>query len=156
MQDPQSLVFRLDSLQLNLPGVEVEIERGGVTSVELGIPFAENLVDLLCPGDFFPDSTSGLMGTVLNDRERAPVEGARVAIHWEVTKRFTLLLSTTSPWSVEAHTDPGGRFVACGIPVEHTLTIQASKGDRRSEPRDLCVRGVDGIWVELVMGEGQS
>jgi hypothetical protein len=145
---------RLDSLQLTLPGVEVEVERGSVTSVELGIPFAENLVELLCPGDFFPDSTSVLMGSVLTDEERTPVEGARVLIRWEVSQRLTLRYVTRTPWSVEAHTDSGGRFVACGIPVGYPLTVQAFHGDQLSEPRELFVGGVDGTWVELVVGPG--
>jgi hypothetical protein len=79
---------------------------------------------VLCPQLAATDSLGALAGVVRSVATDGPVDGATVSIGWS-----ELVIASTGIRNerrrVPARADAGGRFVACGVPTDVPLEVQA-------------------------------
>lgn len=134
-----------DSLGLPVRTRPVVLRAGNTTRVELAIPRASG-----CPASS-TDAMHGAITGIVRDSTGQPLAGAVVIAEWQ-----TLLTSLRAPIDVSrkatTRTNDRGRFLLCGFPVGHTVTLTARFGtaeatvERRVEragltQKDLQVAG---------------
>jgi len=124
---------RLDSLGLFTQGVEVEIKPGEFTNVELQIPSASSLFASICPEEEYGARTGVVLGFVREADSETPVPGASVTVAWKVYGAGSRRNFIEGSYEAIATSDSTGRYTACGVPRNTTLTIEASYDGRMSE-----------------------
>ena len=118
---------------------EVEMKSGRVSSVMLVAPPTSEILAAACGDQERPEGSSVLTGVVQEAETGAPLAGATVRILWtdfrfrgtEVAGgaggRWQTLLSARDD-GVEGQTDGSGRYLACAVPEDHPLRLEAEAG----------------------------
>ncbi len=125
----------LDLLRVDLPPRPVEIGPGGAAVLaDLGVPALDRLRPLLCGGPQAPaDSTGLLAGRVRDAADDAPVAAATVVLTWS-----ELVVGAggvrTEHHRVPIPTDPGGTYLACGVPADVELAATVAAPGRAGGP----------------------
>ncbi len=114
----------LDSLELQLPGVLVDLSRAAKQSVVLGVPNARGLQRLLCTGPS-ATGTSVLIGTVRSLDGASPVVHASVDVLWRETTFGRAGVREQERHAV-VRTSTSGAFLLCGVPTDTDLRIAVS------------------------------
>jgi hypothetical protein len=135
---------RLDSLGGGLSPQSVTLTRGHHTTAVLALPPESRLVAALCP-DGLPDSERVIVGTVRDERAKAPVAGATVEASWASARQIGGALSV-EPLKVRLATDSSGRFVVCNVPPKR-ISLYASANGATSRQAVLSFTA-DGVWID--------
>lgn len=111
----------LDSLELQLPGVLVDLSKTTQQSVALGVPNARGLQRMLCTG---PSATgsSVLIGTVRSLDGASPIVNASVDVLWRETTFDRSGVREQERHAV-VRTANSGAFLLCGVPSDTDLRI---------------------------------
>lgn len=115
---------RLDSLALGPLQRQVALRRGLADSVRLAVPSLPSIFAMKCP-----DSTRGpdqalVMGTVREWTSGIPVPNALVTVSWKTIQMNPDVIATHAR-GIQISSDSLGRYHACGVPAELSLTIAA-------------------------------
>jgi hypothetical protein len=120
--------------------VEVELETGQVASVRLVAPTIPEILDAACGAADRHDGATVLMGIVLDGETGEPIPGAAVRVGWTdyrfrgtgVTRggegQIRTLLAMQDE-GLRGQADAMGRYVACGVPEDHPLQLEAETDD---------------------------
>jgi len=113
----------LDSLDLELPPVPVEVAGGRRTTVALATPSMASVYARMCPGPRDPE-TGVIIGRVADVDDHMPLGGATVSTDWT---EFTLVGGRSAGHRVRAatRTGPRGVYLLCGVPATVLLDVQA-------------------------------
>jgi hypothetical protein len=119
------------------PAAEVSLTPGEVTSVTLVAPPLSTILTAVCGEDRGEDSAV-LTGMVLDGETGAPLAGATVRVLW-TDYRFTgtHTASGAGGWQtlagmqddgLQGESDANGRYLACSVPPDHPLRVEAESG----------------------------
>jgi hypothetical protein len=119
---------RLDSLAINSPSVEVEVDRDGAAEILLALPSAPTIQGQHCPE--MEAGMAALVGQVLDSEDR-PLRSARVEVTWSDFQipgqggrdARTELRETMD--GISSSLDSRGRFRMCEVPAERPIRIRA-------------------------------
>jgi protocatechuate 3,4-dioxygenase beta subunit len=123
----------LDSLSLAIATKETSVPLDEGQGIIFGVPSATTLIRTTCPSSA-PDSTSMLMGTVVDVDTGKPVAGARVTVSWTdyiFGKRIRGLQK--SPQKLETTTNSSGAYRLCGMPADVGAAVVAQSGDAKTD-----------------------
>ncbi|AHG89578.1 TonB-dependent receptor plug [Gemmatirosa kalamazoonensis] len=111
----------LDSLGIGVAPARVRV--GSDTSaLHLATPSLRTIARRACPG-LEPDTAGMLVGRVRRTSDGAPVP-ARVAVQWSEWEPAGKSV-TTRLHTIAVRTTDGGAYVACGVPNDVVVTVQA-------------------------------
>lgn len=129
---------RFDTLDAEVAPVAVSVKAGSRFSVSVTTASAEARLASLCPAATVLGEPAVLHGTVRDGGSGRPLLGARVEVEWLTNTRPNGRggVSGTRQGRV-AFTDSAGRYVVCGLPLDHAMVVTASRGARRGKPMAL-------------------
>ncbi|WP_331050975.1 carboxypeptidase regulatory-like domain-containing protein [Gemmatimonas sp.] len=113
----------LDSLDVQLPPVAVNVTTERAVQANVTIPPADRLYAHLCTEG--RDSDGGvIVGRVRNIDDNSPIAGAAVATEWV---EYTVVKGVSTPKAVAtaARSDERGMFVLCNVPTDVPLSVRA-------------------------------
>lgn len=127
----------LDSLDLQLPPLPLDITNGHVTKTALVVPPAVRLYSQLCTDARDVDG-GVVVGRVHDVDDGAPIADAVVATQWI---EFTLSEGRSTPRVVAtaARTNASGIFVLCNVPIEVPLAVRARFDGALAGPAQLSL-----------------
>jgi hypothetical protein len=123
---------RLDSLGVFSAGREVEIIPGEIATLVLAIPSSAAIMASACAQEELREGTGVVTGLVRDAETEAPVGGATVTVFWSTFERRGVSF-VENRQGLRATTDATGRYAACGVPFDASLTLQATYLDRKTE-----------------------
>ncbi len=146
-----ALHSRLDSLGIKQFARRIDVKARGRTRIALAIPDARTLITSMCGRATAHDTLGVVMGTLRRaDSSRSPVRGV-LRFQWmEIEISATGIDRTVTGF--EQATDDAGDFIACGVPMEARVQVQAGAGADSSGVLELTTDG-DGIRrLDLFVG----
>lgn len=146
-----ALHARLDSLGVRQFAREVAVKDNGRTRVTLAVPAFRTLVTRVCGATTAKDSLGYLIGSVrLADAARTPIR-ATLRVQW-IELEISGAGVTRSIAGFEQQTDERGEFIACGIPPDAHIQMQAGAGGDSTGVLDVST-GRQGIGrLDLLLG----
>lgn len=120
----------VDTLNLELPPVVVEVRAGERTRADLAVPSPQRIVTAICPGTS-GDSIGAVMGFLRDARNDLPANSGSVSVSWnEITigaggVRFV-------PMQSGSQVTQGGSFILCGVPAASEVTLVGAAGSDTS------------------------
>ena len=118
---------QLDSLGTVSPAFPVRITEGKASEAYLELPSGSTVVADACRGEVLKDGTSVLLGTARDAITGTPMAGVAIRVTWSSFQAPGGLQTLREVQEgAEYQTDSEGRFVACGVPVDQTLTVSAT------------------------------
>lgn len=116
---------RLDSLGIMGPGAEVEIVAGETADLRLAVPSAESILLATCRAEERKEGAAVLSGVVRDRTSGRPIPGATVRVEWQEVVRTEPRVQARDRF-FEVRADAGGRYAACGIPLDEAVSVHAS------------------------------
>jgi hypothetical protein len=128
---------RLDSIAYRVQRL-VELRREETRTLSFAIPSTRSILAQLCPMTIGRSDFAAVVGRVTRRTGTEAVADADVTATWQLIESRNGRLE---PRAVEAvvTTDEPGRYMLCGIPVGHPVTIQADRGRARSSTASLIL-----------------
>lgn len=129
--------------------VEVELRVGEVASVRMVAPPLSQLLAVACGAEEQPEGFTVLTGLVTDGETGEPLPGALVRVLWTDYRfrgtgvagggegQFRTLLGMQED-GLQGQVDETGRYLACAVPADHPLRVEAESGDLTS--RTVAVR----------------
>ncbi len=133
----------LDSLDMQLPVVPVNVSDGRRITVALATPSPATAYARLCPGARDVE-TGVIVGLVRDVDERAPLSDAVVSTEWS---EFTIATGgRASPrvgkrMTVQTRTDAAGLFLLCNVPTDTPVDVRSVAGAYVGGPLRLTIDG---------------
>lgn len=123
---------RLDSLGIFPQGVAVEITPGEFTDVVLGIPSSAATLESACAPEELARESGVVMGFVRESDGETPVHGATVVVTWSTFEERADGSFLERTHGIQTTSDSSGRYSACGVSTDRTLSVEATAGERTS------------------------
>ena len=113
----------LDSLGIGVSPVRVRVggAAGDTSALHLATPSLRTMAARACPG--LDGETSGVLVGRVRRGDGEPA-AARVSVQWSEWESAGQTVATR-PHTVSVHTTSGGAYVACGVPNDVVVTVQA-------------------------------
>ncbi len=123
--------------------VEVEVSAGEVASVRLVAPKVSEFLEAACGESERPEGSATLTGSVTDGETGGPLPGATVRILWSDYRfrgtgvaragggQIQTMLGIQEE-GLEGQTDSSGRYLACAVPSDHPLRVEAEAADLTS------------------------
>jgi hypothetical protein len=121
----------LDLLSLEMPMAAVTVGTDSIARMDLAIPGPSRIRAAVCGPGTPGDSSAMLVGLTRDADTGEALDGAKVVLSW-VELELGRGGVRTVPRHVAVPTTSGGRFMACGLPVDADLTAVAEAPGRRS------------------------
>ncbi|MGW8266804.1 MAG: carboxypeptidase regulatory-like domain-containing protein [Longimicrobiales bacterium] len=124
--------------------VEVELESGRVVSVRMVAPSPTQILAAACGDEEPPEGSTVLTGLVTDGETGEPIPGAVVRVLWTGYRfrgtgvarggegRFQTLMAMQGE-GLQGQTDASGRYLACTVPGDHPLRVEAEMDNLSSE-----------------------
>ncbi len=141
---------RLDSLGILPSGVEVEALPGVTSELRLSTPSESSILLGACRVADREEGPAVLTGTVRDGTSGRLLPGAAVRVQWQKVVSLEPRVRATDRW-FEAITDGEGRYIACGIPLDEVVQVQASFLDWRSPVAELALPVVERRILDLAI-----
>ncbi len=141
---------RLDSLGILASGVEVEALPGVTSELQLSTPSESSILLAACQDAEREEGPAVLTGTVRDGTSGRLIPGAAVRVQWQQVVSLEPRVRATERW-FEAITDGEGEYVACGIPLDELVQVQASFLDWRSPVARVAFPVVERRIVDLAI-----
>lgn len=123
----------LDSLSLAIGTREMTVPLEAGKGIVFGVPSAATLINRTCPGSG-ADTTSVLMGTVIDVETGAPIPSAKVTVAWtEYVFGKRIRGVQKSPQRHETTTDATGAYRVCGLPADLGAAVVAKSGESSTD-----------------------
>ena len=126
----------------------VALETGAVASTLLRVPsLGEVAAESCSAGEKLLAADAGtLFGRVFEGAPRRPAPRARVRIEWELAQVVGVgtddaRITGVRREGVTLETDANGRFLACGVPVDHLFAVTITSGESSIEEDVRITRG---------------
>ena len=118
----------LDSLSLAIATSETTVPLEEGKGLIFGVPSAATVIRNACP-ETPGDSSSVLMGTVVDVDTGAPVPGAKITVSWtEYVFGKGIRRLQKSPQKVERTANSSGAYRICGLPADLGAAVVARSG----------------------------
>lgn len=120
----------IDTLNIQLPPLEVTVRAGERTRVDLAVPSPRRIVAAICSASP-ADSVGAIVGFLRNAQNDQPLDSGAVSAAWSFITigaggvRF-------EPARVEAQVIPGGSFILCGVGAGGEVALIAASGSDTS------------------------
>ena len=144
----------LDSLGVDAPVREVQVDGKAPARVDLAIPSAARIRAAICGNLPALDSSTVLVGVVRNARDATPVSGVAVAGRWLEFTFSDKGMVRRSPRLV-ATTAENGWFALCNVPTGGTMTLVASRGADSTDVLEIRVPVEGLVRRDLYLGTAQ-
>lgn len=118
---------RLDSLGVSPSVGEVSMTADAALELPLGIPSRVSFLSALCSESGWAPGTSAVVGTVRDEENGLPIEGATVVLEWTDYRSVANREILADVQRTEVLSDERGRFRACGVPSLVILTARGHK-----------------------------
>lgn len=116
----------LDSLGLTVQPRTIEVSSDGPAHVQLAIPSAHTIRQLLCTGTPPSDSTGLLLGFIRDADSGDPLPGATAVVSWpELVVKNGI---RTERREVPIRSNDAGWYALCGAPADGPITARAELG----------------------------
>lgn len=118
--------FGTDTLNIQLPPIEVTVRAGERTRADLAVPPPRRIVAAICSASG-ADSIGAIVGFLRDARNDLPLDSGVVTAAWSVISigagglRF-------EPGKAEARVSQGGSFVLCGVDAGGEVVLVAASG----------------------------
>ncbi|MDZ7632623.1 MAG: carboxypeptidase regulatory-like domain-containing protein [Gemmatimonadaceae bacterium] len=117
---------RLDSLGLDAVNRSIEVVKGiAYQRLDLALPSGRTFVTTLC-GER-PDSSGAVIGRVFNADDGSPIDSGSVVVRFAQMRVDNGGVRRVQS-QVQAPFGSDGRYVACGVPVDAPVLVQARTG----------------------------
>lgn len=116
--------------------VEVELTAGAVSSVSLVSPPLPDLLEAACGENERPEGSAVVSGVIRDGATGEPIPGATVRVLWTDYRfrgtgvarggqgQLQALIGMQDD-GLQGESDPQGRFLACGVPADHPVRLEA-------------------------------
>jgi hypothetical protein len=123
----------LDSLSIAIGTKETMVPLEEGKGLIFGVPSAASLIRTTCP-ESAVDSSSVLLGTVVDVDTGAPIPSAKVTVSWTdyvFGKKIRGLEKV--PQRLETMTNSGGAYRVCGLPADLGAAVVAESGEAKTD-----------------------
>jgi Carboxypeptidase regulatory-like domain len=136
----------VDSLRMEPPTTEVEIQAGRVVLADFNLPSGRALRDAVCGGAPLDDRRAAVAGRAMDaDADGRPMADAEVVAVWmDFPVDRTTRRSVPTRRVTTVRTGQAGEYRICGVPSETLFTLQLRSAGRAS------------AVVRLMIGEGEG
>lgn len=120
----------LDSLGYAPDPVLVDAGAGLVSAVRFRVPSRWDVLSESCAETTPGDGTAAVLGYLRETPSGIPLEGARIQVRWsdwDMRAQQSYRVEE-GVWTLEVTSDARGFFLACGVPVNHPVSIRATYG----------------------------
>ena len=132
---------RLDSLGTISPAFPVRITEGEASEAYLELPSGSTVLADACKGEALAEGTSALLGTARDAITGTPMAGVTIRVTWSSFQAPGGLQTLREVQEgAEYQTDSEGRYVACGVPVDQTLSVSAAFMNRETQTLQIQAR----------------
>jgi hypothetical protein len=130
--------------------VEVELRVGEMATVRMVAPPLSRILEVACGSEERPEEAAALTGLVTDGETGEPIPGAVVRVLWTDYRfrgtgvagagegGFQTLLGMQED-GLQGLTDENGRYLACAVPADHPLRVEAEASDLTSGIRTVRV-----------------
>jgi hypothetical protein len=129
--------------------VDVDVAQTGITEVKLELPFVTRTLLGRCI-DTPPLADEAVLAGRVVDARGAAVEGAQVRVTWNQVAQGAAGLRMNEEGMAQT-TDELGGFTFCPVPTDQTARVQATLGERESEPVEVPIGQADEAVVARVV-----
>ena len=144
----------LDSLGVDAPLKEVNVDGVAEVKADLAIPSAQRIRRAIC-GKAATDSGTLIVGVVRNATDGTPVSGAQVMGEWvEMTFRSRGMVRRVP--RIVATTGDNGWFAMCNVPSAGVMALIASRGADSTDIIDVSVPPGGFLRHELYLGSSEA
>ncbi len=112
----------LDSAGLSVPPVMVDVTSDNTTDVTLATPSPAQAHHLLCRSDPI-QRVGAILAVIRNASDDKPLGSVTISAHWTTYDIGESSVRAT-PRSIEAHSDPAGHVLLCGVPTDVALVLR--------------------------------
>lgn len=117
----------LDSIGIGTLSKPITVTADGNTSVSLAVPSFAGVWRALCADARAVNGDSGIIwGTIRDAATHVRYSGARTVIQWAEMQANAKKEIVMTPMARIARTDSSGTYVACGLPVQTNLLVEAN------------------------------
>jgi len=144
----------LDSLSLAIGTKETNVPLEEGMGIVFGVPSATTLIKTMCPTSS-ADSSTVLMGTVIDVDTGKPVGGAKVTVSWTeyiFGKRIRGLQK--SPQKLETRTSASGAYRMCGLPADVGAAVVAESDNAKTD--EIGIRSVSPSVMLLTLAVSKT
>lgn len=145
---------KLDSLGLPALARSVSVNRQGALRMDLAIPGARRMRDVVCGPKTAESSGAAVIGYVLDASTRAPLKDVRVSGQWNEVTFIRGTVVQRSPRRT-ATSDENGRYVLCDVPGPGSVSLMAVRGADSTDLVELEVPADGFAQRELFVGTSQ-
>ncbi|GLC26310.1 carboxypeptidase regulatory-like domain-containing protein [Roseisolibacter agri] len=145
----------LDALEIEPPTFRVLVQGDSVTRLDIGIPGPERMLGLLCGPTTGRDSTGGIVGVLRDADSEDPIAGATLSVGWrEVIIEKGSIRNVQRRVPVAAR--GGGLYLACGVPTDTPVELDAAAPGRSSGLVELQVPPHRLVRRDLLLGDSAT
>jgi hypothetical protein len=138
----------LDSLDLVLPLLELQIVAGQTVRADLALPGGTAMRDAVCTGAVLGQGEGVVAGRATDADTTRAMAGVNVVVSWmEVTVDRATLVTSSQQRAGSVRTGSRGEYRLCGVPTGHWLSIQLEDASRTSGIMRVTVSDEEGAVV---------
>ena len=136
----------IDSLRVEPPATEVQIQAGRVVLADFTLPSGAALREAVCGGARLDERRAAVAGRAIDaDAEGRPLAGAEVVAVWmDFPVDRTTRRSAPTSRVTRVKTGPSGDYRICGVPTETLFTLQLRDAGRASAVVRLVIAQDEG------------
>ncbi|MGZ8414545.1 MAG: carboxypeptidase regulatory-like domain-containing protein [Gemmatirosa sp.] len=145
----------LDELGFDPPTFRVLVEGDSVARLDIGLPGARTMRTLLCGKASASDSTGAIIGVLRDAEGEEAIAGATLSVAWrELVIEKGSFRNTQRRVPVAAR--GGGLFVACGVPTDTPVELDATAPGRSSGILEIQVPRQEVVRRDVLLGDSAS
>lgn len=145
----------LDSLGMQPVARAVSVNRNGALRVDLAIPGARRMRDVICGPKTAENSGAVVIGVIRDARSRAPVAGVRVVGQWHEVTLGAGGIQQRMPRRVTT-SEENGWYALCNVPGPGSVSVIASRGADSTDLIEFDVPADGFLRRELYLGAART
>ncbi|MBA3657838.1 MAG: carboxypeptidase regulatory-like domain-containing protein [Gemmatimonadaceae bacterium] len=146
----------LESLGISIGSHPFKLGSDSAGILVVAVPSGRSLLRQLCNVRPRDKKTGAMIGRVIDPDTRLPVAASHVTFQWtdyEVKEKKTLHLT---PHAVVSVTDDAGTFKACGLPIDVSVRMQASRSGIEAPDMEVEIGSVPVITTDIAIRSPDS
>ena len=145
----------LDSLGMQPVARALSVNRNGALRVDLAIPGARRMRDVICGPKTAENSGAVVIGVIRDARTRAPLGGVRVVGQWHEVTLGKTGIQQRMPRRVTTSED-NGWYALCNVPGPGSVSVIASRGADSTDLVEFDVPPDGFMRRELYLGAART